>query len=63
MRLSSVLLNQLQRAFGDIHRDIADALEILDDLERRRNESQIARTAARARDFITQIVDLDLEPV
>src|ERR1051326_6548550 len=58
------LLNQFHRTFRDVDRDVADALDVFDDLQCRRNESQIASNGLFQReDFIAGVVYRDFELV
>ena len=57
-------LVQIDRPLGDVHRQVADALEVGDDLQRGGDEAQVARGRLPERqDLPAQLVDLDLEPV
>ena len=62
--LSGGSLAQAERAAGDVDRVIADALEIVRDLERGGDESQIAgHRLLQRQQRDAALVDLDLEPV
>ena len=58
------LLDQLYRAFADVHGNVADALEILHNLERRCDKSEVARDRLfECQDFVAQVVDFNLKRV
>src|SRR5215469_18038780 len=58
------LVNQFHGAFGNVHSDVADALDVLHDLQRRRYKPQVASDRLfECEHFVAQIVDFDLQPV
>ena len=57
-------LVQVERPLGDVHRQVAHALEVGDDLERGGDEAQVGRRRlAQRQDAPAGVVDLHLEPV
>jgi hypothetical protein len=61
VRLERRLLVELQGALGQVHRQVADALEVGDHLERRRHEAQVgAGRLAQGEDVQAQVIDRHL---
>ena len=60
-RLQRRVLREVDRALADVHREVADALEVGDHLQRERDEAQVGghRLALRE-DHEAQLVGLDL---
>ena len=55
---------QLDGALGDVRGEVADALEVGDDLEGGGDEAQVARRGlAQGEQLEREVVDLDVEPV
>ena len=58
------LLDQLCRAFGDVDGDVTDPLDVPDDLQRRRDEAQIARHGLfEGQNLVAEVVDFEFKLV